>query len=81
MQKVKNILNAAVKIELRSALISQCRLCAGFWGVRLGALEVSVSLRYVPLPPVIWPQSPHLVVKGLLKLLSMYLAHTSIPNF
>ena len=23
--------------------VSQCRLCAGFWGVRLGALEVSVS--------------------------------------
>ena len=61
--------------------VSQCRLCAGFWGVRLGALEVSVSLRYVSLPPVIWPQSPHLVVKGMLKLVSMYLAHTSIPNF
>ena len=49
--------------------------------VWLGSLEASVSPRYVFQPPVTWPQSPHLDIKGLLELVHKHLAHTDTPDF
>lgn len=66
-------------------------LGSGTWGwgqgrepeaeVCLWSLETSASPRYVFPPPVAWPQSPHLDVKGLLELVPKYLTHTNILDF
>lgn len=46
-----------------------------------GSLEAFASPRYVFQPPVTWPQSPHLDIKGLLELVPKHLAHTDTSDF